>query len=390
MVSPAPPPTRDSTPASAPTDKRQRLVPQDGPAQASAAPGGVTQPATAASAMMAYVFPSNRANSRFTLGGGPTEILLAGLASHLLALTTYRPASGPGSLSGVGPPASPASASASASAAPPTAPLVLDGIGLVTRLLAGDLQCVEFTRAKGNPFRAPKPKAGAGSSGEPQAAASAPGNLTVKTPLPRRALLFDVAREPTAPSADSAAASADGPATTPSVPVSARAGGGGLGRPRMTLQQLLVCCAASGLCASLVSESRPQDFTVSGNFKEALPAAVEPLRQALLSYLHGLQRLTGCELHVIFPDHGDIECLPAHDLGPLSFAAAKRRFAAALRTQAASAPGPVPGHASSSPDDSPADPCHVMGVGASEQGTYTWCCMFNFKLQPESATDKIA
>jgi hypothetical protein len=103
-----------------------------------------------------------------------------------------------------------------------------------------------------------------------------------------------------------------------------------------------------------------------------------------------LQRLTGCELHVIFPDHGDIECLPAHDLGPLSFAAAKRRFAAALRTQAASAPGPVPGHASSSPDDSPADPCHVMGVGASEQGTYTWCCKFNFKLQPESATDKIA
>ena len=73
--------------------------------------------------------------------------------------------------------------SASASAAPPTAPLVLDGIGLVTRLLAGDLQCVEFTRAKGNPFRAPKPKAGAGSSGEPQAA-SAPGNLTaVKTPV---------------------------------------------------------------------------------------------------------------------------------------------------------------------------------------------------------------
>ena len=210
---------------------------------------------------------------------------------------------------------------------------------------------------------------------------------TVKTPLPRRALLFDVAREPTAPSADSAAASTDGPATTTSVPVSARAGGGGLGRPRMTLQQLLVCCAASGLCASVVSESRPLDFTVSGNFKEALPAAVEPLRQALLSYLHGLQRLTGCELHVIFPDHGDIECLPAHDLGPLSFAAAKRRFAAALRTQAASAPGPVPGHASSSPDDSPADPCHVMGVGASEQGTYTWCC--KFKLQPESATDNL-
>ena len=359
-------------------------VPQDGPPPAPApapsagAPGepeaaaqaatGSGQPpiasdnptVTAAKAMAAYVFPSKRADSKFTLAGGPTEVLLAGLGSQLQAMTRIA-----SSLSG------PLGGFHAATPRPPpkdcpSPVLVLDGIGILHRLLQGDLESVAFSRAKGKAFRAPK--APGKSASHPGRDGATHGALTFQVAVAAASGTATATDAPTGPSA------AGGPgSSTPPAPGRSRPGA-------LTLQDLLVCAAGCGLAPPVTD----QPAALTGRLAPALENAVQPLRRALLTYLHDLQRVTGCVVRVVFPSVVDLSLFPAQDLGP-SPTSARRHFAAALRLQRELSPAHSQVDASDSdsggvsnlrtPDDS--DPCHVHEIAASDEGEFhdckDWC-----------------
>jgi hypothetical protein len=265
---------------------------------------------TPARAMGAYVFPPKRhGTSRFTLTGAPTEVLLAGLSSHIVSLA--------------------------ANGDQPTPVLVIDGLGLLRRLLQGDLETIDFSRRKGSPFRPRK--------------TDPPGRADSESTPPTRTQAVNFSTTQGAARAGTASANP---------------------RATMSLQHLLTLCAGSqgGHPGSTHWQATACDSDPDGlgppPLGQALADSVAPLRRAVLAHLHALQRVTGCAVHVVLPTHDCLSLLPPEHLGP-SIAAARRFFWGALRKQSLSAQagtGSAPAVASS------ADPFHLTGVAASDEG----------------------